>query len=64
MSSLRVSWFASFLLLATATAAAADGYPSRPARLAVPFSDGGAVVAGARTLAHRLPQQLSQKEVV
>lgn len=64
MSSPRAFWFASFLALAAVPAVAADGYPSRPVRLIVPFAAGGAVDAVARTLAARLSEQFSQKVVV
>jgi tripartite-type tricarboxylate transporter receptor subunit TctC len=52
------------LLLALCAAAWAQGYPSRPVRVLVPFPPGGAPDLVGRTLAHRLQERLGQPFVV
>jgi tripartite-type tricarboxylate transporter receptor subunit TctC len=51
-------------LPAYAAAAAADGFPSRPLRLVVPWPPGGSVDPFARLLAQKLPELLGQQVVV
>lgn len=51
-------------LIAIATPAAADTYPSKPIRLIVAFAAGGATDVNARLLAQRLTQQLGKQVIV
>jgi tripartite-type tricarboxylate transporter receptor subunit TctC len=51
-------------LPAYAAAAAADGFPSRPLRLVVPWPPGGSVDPFARLLAKKLPELMGQQVVV
>jgi tripartite-type tricarboxylate transporter receptor subunit TctC len=51
-------------LPAYAAAAAADGFPSRPLRLVVPWPPGGSVDPFARLLAQKLPELMGQQVVV
>jgi tripartite-type tricarboxylate transporter receptor subunit TctC len=51
-------------LPAYAAAAAADGFPSRPLRLVVPWPPGGSVDPFARLLAQKLPELMGQQIVV
>ncbi|MGD0025600.1 MAG: tripartite tricarboxylate transporter substrate-binding protein, partial [Xanthobacteraceae bacterium] len=53
-----------FCLLATATAAAADNFPSRPIRLVVPFSAGGPTDTAARLIAEPLQRRLNQSVII
>jgi tripartite-type tricarboxylate transporter receptor subunit TctC len=46
-----------------ATAQAAEPYPSRPVRLIIPYSPGGAADVPARILAHRMSELLGQQIV-
>lgn len=56
---------ASFLLLAmTSALACAQGYPTKPVRVIVPFSPGGVADSSARVLADRLGARLGQAIVV
>jgi tripartite-type tricarboxylate transporter receptor subunit TctC len=50
--------------LAIAPAAAQDNYPSRPIRVIVPFSPGGAVDGPTRMVAQELTKRLNQQVVV
>jgi tripartite-type tricarboxylate transporter receptor subunit TctC len=55
----------SFLILAiTSTLACAQGYPTKPVRVVVPFSPGGVADSSARVLADRLGARLGQAIVV
>jgi len=51
-------------LLATIQVAQAQGYPSRPVRLIVPYSAGGATDIVARIVAQKLPEFLGQQVVI
>jgi tripartite-type tricarboxylate transporter receptor subunit TctC len=52
------------LLLAIAGSAAAETYPSRPVRLLVPFTAGGATDIVARIMGQRLGERLGQQFIV
>jgi tripartite-type tricarboxylate transporter receptor subunit TctC len=52
------------LLLAAGASASADTYPSRPARILVPFTAGGATDIVARIMAQKLSERLGQQFVV
>lgn len=52
------------IAVAAATAAAAQDYPSRPVRVIVPFSPGGAVDGPMRIVAQELGKRLDQQVVV
>ena len=52
------------IALAFAAAAAAQGYPSKPVRIIVPFAPGGAVDISARSIAPGLTEQLGQTFIV
>jgi len=55
----------SFLILAmTSTLACAQGYPTKPVRVVVPFSPGGVADSSARVVADRLGARLGQAIVV
>lgn len=56
--------FAAFLAAASAAAALAQGYPSRPVNLIVPFSAGGPTDTIARVIAERMGRSLNQTIVV
>ena len=55
---------AAFALLAGATTAGAQDYPSRPVKIIVPFAAGGPADVYARVLAQRLQEDLGQPFVV
>lgn len=55
---------AAFGLLAAATAAVADQYPSRTVTIVVPFAAGGATDVAARVIGERLSENLSQQVVI
>jgi tripartite-type tricarboxylate transporter receptor subunit TctC len=60
-----VAFLPRFLLLASiAFAAAAQDYPSRPIKIIVPFSPGGAVDGPTRVVANELSKRLNQGVVV
>jgi tripartite-type tricarboxylate transporter receptor subunit TctC len=62
---MNARWFLStFCLLATATAAVANDFPSRPIRLVVPFSAGGPTDTAARLIAEPLQRQLNQPVII
>ena len=54
----------SALALIAAAAARAEDYPSRPIRIVVPFSAGGAVDGPARIIAQELSKRLEQQVVI
>lgn len=51
-------------LLAPATAAWADGYPSRPVKIIIPFPPGGTLDTVGRQLAQKLSEQMGQNFIV
>ncbi|HVO90343.1 MAG TPA: tripartite tricarboxylate transporter substrate binding protein, partial [Casimicrobiaceae bacterium] len=60
----RLFWLALCLIALAPGAARAQQYPSRPIRLIVPFSPGGAVDGPARLIAQHMSQRLGQPMVV
>ncbi len=64
MTRLMFCRFAAFLAAAAVTAAAAQGYPSRPVTVVVPFSAGGPTDTIARLVAERMSRSLGQSVVV
>ena len=58
------SCFVALLLAATASAAVAQGFPSRPIRIVVPTAPGGAPDVVARFLMPRLAEELGQSIIV
>ena len=58
------SWLGAALALCAAAAAHAQGYPSKPVKLIVPFPPGGGTDFYARTIQHRLAEQLGQPLVI
>ena len=52
------------VMIATAGAANAQGYPNKPVRILVPFVAGGAVDAMARIIGSKLSEQMGQPVVV
>src|SRR5688572_16883930 len=51
-------------LLASATSVTAQGYPSRPVRVVVPFGAGGSTDVLIRIVANKLPETLGQQVVI
>jgi tripartite-type tricarboxylate transporter receptor subunit TctC len=60
----RVAWVAALLSLAAAGAAQAQGYPSRPVRIVVPYPAGGATDQMARIVQLPLQEILGQPVIV
>ena len=63
-ASMRIPLCKGLLLFLFATSIWAQGYPSRPVRVVVPFPPGGAPDLVGRTLANRLGERLGQSFVV
>jgi tripartite-type tricarboxylate transporter receptor subunit TctC len=61
---MRATRFAAIILAVVATAAAGQGYPSRPVRVLVGFPPGGGTDIMARVLAPKLSEYLGQQFVV
>ncbi len=61
---MRQAAFAALAAALVATAAMAQDYPSRPIRIVVPFSPGGAVDGPTRAIAAELGKRLKQQVVV
>lgn len=57
-------WAATAFIAVVTPVAAADAYPSKPIRVVVAFSAGGATDVNARLLAQRLTQQLGKPVIV
>lgn len=57
-------WIAVLLLVATATSAAAQAYPSKPIRLIVPFAAGGPGDLQARLIGAKLTEAWSQQVII
>jgi tripartite-type tricarboxylate transporter receptor subunit TctC len=64
MSRIATRLFVFLLFAATAMAAAAADFPSRPVRLVVPFPPGGALDVVARLIAAKLPDNWHQPVIV
>ena len=64
MTNRTFRFFCVFGLSVTATLASAQGYPSKPVRLMVPFPPGGTADMAARPLAAHLAEKLGRNVVV
>jgi len=58
------SWVGALILMALAQTAGAQGYPSRPVRLLVPFPPGGSTDLVARTISPKLGDLLGRQIIV
>jgi tripartite-type tricarboxylate transporter receptor subunit TctC len=58
------AWLPATLLILAAAGAAAQGFPTRPVTLVVPFPPGGGTDTGARIVAQKLGQKWGQQVVV
>jgi tripartite-type tricarboxylate transporter receptor subunit TctC len=57
-------WFTAFAAVLFVTGAAAQAYPTRPIRIVVPATTGGAIDLIARSLAEKMPGSLGQPVIV
>jgi tripartite-type tricarboxylate transporter receptor subunit TctC len=64
MTTLRMPFIAAAALLASATGAAAQAYPTQPVKIVVPFSAGSATDLLARIVADKLPERWNQQQVI